>query len=69
MSDRNRDRLIEGILFYKEEIKNSGDKEYIERCQKKIEEFAEQLRVNDFGDEVEYEKVSGEEIKRRITRD
>ena len=29
MSDRNRDRLIEGILYYKKEIKNSDDKEYI----------------------------------------
>ena len=37
MSDKNRDRLIEGILYYKEAIKNSGDKEYIERCQKKID--------------------------------
>ena len=69
MSDRNRDRLIEGILFYKEEIKNSGDKEYIEKCQKKIEEFSEQLRVTEFGDEVEYEKVNSEEIKRRIIMD
>ena len=31
MSDRNRDRLIKGILYYKEAIKNSGDKEYIEK--------------------------------------
>lgn len=70
MSDRNRDRLIAGILFYKEEIKNSSDKEYIERCQKKIEEFAEQLKVTEFGeDEVEYEKVSRDEIKRRIILD
>ena len=69
MSDRNRDRLIEGILFYKEEIKNSSDKEYIERCQKKIEEFTEQLKVTEFGDEVEYKKVSSEEIKRRIVVD
>ena len=70
MSDKNRDRLIEGILFYKEEIKNSSDKEYIERCQKKIEEFAEQLKVTEFGeDEVEYEKVSRDEIKRRIILD
>ena len=69
MSERNRDRLVEGILFYKKAIKNSSDKEYIEKCQKKIEEFAEQLRVTEFGDEVEYEKVSGEEIKRRITMD
>ena len=36
MSDRNRDRLIEGILYYKEAIKNSDDKEYIEECQNKI---------------------------------
>ena len=69
MSDRNRDRLIEGILYYKEAIKNSGDKEYIEKCQKKIEEFSEQLRVTEFGDEVEYEKVNSEEIKRRIVLD
>ena len=69
MSDRNRDRLIEGILYYKEAIKNSGDKEYIEKCQKKIEEFSEQLRVTEFEDEVEYEKVSNEEIKRRIVTD
>ena len=69
MSDRNRDRLIEGILFYKEEIKNSEDQEYIEKCQKKIEEFSEQLRVTEFGDEVEYEKVDNDEIKRRIVTD
>ena len=69
MSDRNRDRLIEGILYYKEEIKNSGDKEYIERCQNKIEEFANQLKVTEFGEEVEYKKVSNEEIKRRIVTD
>ena len=69
MSEKNRDRLIEGILYYKEEIKNSGDKEYIERCQKKIEEFAEQLKVTEFEEEVEYEKVSNEEIKRRIVTD
>ena len=69
MSEKNRDKLIEGILFYKEEIKNSSDKEYIERCQKKIEEFAEQLKVTEFGDEVEYKKVSSEEIKRRIVID
>ena len=69
MSDRNRDRLIEGILYYKKAIKNSEDKEYIERLQKKIEEFSEQLRVTEFGDEVEYEKVSNEEIKRRILLD
>ena len=69
MSDRNRDRLIEGILFYKEEIKNSEDKEYIERCQKKIEEFSNQLRVTEFEEEVEYEKVSNDEIKRKIVTD
>ena len=69
MSDRNRDRLIKGILYYKKEIKNSGDKEYIEKCQKKIEEFSEQLRVTEFGDEVEYKKVSNNEIKRRILLD
>ena len=70
MSDRNRDRLVAGILFYREAIKNSSDKEYIERCQKKIEEFAEQLKVTEFGeDEVEYEKVSRDEIKRRIVTD
>ena len=69
MSDRNRDKLIEGILFYKEVIKNSGDKEYIEKCQKKIEEFSEQLRVTEFEDEIEYEKVDNKEIKRRIMLD
>ena len=69
MSEKNRDRLIEGILFYKEEIKNSEDKEYIERCQKKIEEFLNQLKVTEFGDEVEYKKVSNDEIKRRILLD
>ena len=71
MSEKNRDRLIEGILYYKEAIKNSDDnnKEYIEKCQKKIEEFVEQLRVTEFGDEVEYEKVSNDEIKRRIVTD
>lgn len=69
MSDRNRDRLIEGILYYKEAIKNSEDKEYIEKCQKKIEEFSEQLRVTEFEEEVEYEKVDNNEIKRRIVTD
>ena len=69
MSDRNRDRLIEGILYYKEAIKNSGDKEYIEKCQKKIEEFSNQLRVTEFGDEIEYEKITTNEIKRRIVLD
>ena len=69
MSNENRDRLVEGILFYKKAIKNSSDKEYIEKCQKKIEKFAEQLRVTEFGNEVEYEKVSNDEIKRRIVTD
>ena len=70
MSEKNRDKLIEGILYYKEAIKNSSDKEYIERCQKRIEEFSEQLKVTEFGeDEVEYEKVSRDEIKRRIILD
>lgn len=69
MSEKNRDRLIEGILYYKEEIKNSSDREYIERCQKKIEEFLNQLRMTEFGEEVEYEKVSNDEIKRRIMMD
>ena len=69
MSEKNRDRLIEGILYYKKAIKNSEDKEYIEKCQKKIEEFSEQLRVTEFGDEVEYEKIPNDEIKRRIVTD
>ena len=69
MSDKNRDKLMAGILFYKEEIKNSEDKEYIERCQKKIEEFSNQLRVTEFEEEVEYEKVSNDEIKRKIVTD
>ena len=69
MSEKNRDRLVEGILFYREAIKNSSDKEYIEKCQKKIEEFSEQLRVTEFGDEVEYEKIPNDEIKRRIILD
>ena len=69
MSDKNRDRLIEGILFYKETIKNSSDKEYIERCQKKIDEFLNQLKVTEFEEEVEYEKVDNDEIKRRIVTD
>ena len=69
MSNENRDKLVAGILFYREAIKNSSDKEYIERCQKKIEEFSNQLRVTEFGDEVEYGKVSNEEIKRRIVMD
>ena len=69
MSEKNRDRLIEGILYYKEAIKNSGDKEYIEKCQKKIDEFLNQLKVTEFEEEVEYEKVSNNEIKRRIVTD
>ena len=69
MSDRNRDRLIEGILYHKEAIKNNDDKEYIEKCQKRIEEFLNQLKVTEFGDEVEYKKVSNDEIKRRIVTD
>ena len=69
MSDKNRDRLVEGILFYKKEIKNSNDKEYVERCQKKLEEFSNQLRVTEFEEEVEYEKVSNDEIKRKIVTD
>ena len=69
MSEKNRDRLIEGILYYKKAIKNNDNKEYIERCQKKIDEFSNQLRVNEFGEEVEYEKVSNDEIKRRIIID
>ena len=69
MSEKNRDKLIEGILYYKEAIKNNDDKEYIEKCQKKIEEFSEQLRVTEFGDEVEYEKIPNDEIKRRIILD
>ena len=69
MSNENRDRLVAGILYYKEAIKNSNDKEYIERLQKKIEEFSKQLRVTEFEDEVEYKKVTNEEIKRRIVTD
>ena len=69
MSDRNRDKLIEGILYYKKVIKNSEDKEYIERCQKRIEEFSEQLRVTEFENEVEYNKIPNDEIKRRIILD
>ena len=69
MSEKNRDKLMAGILYYKEAIKSSSEKEYIERCQKKIEEFSNQLRVTEFGDEVEYGKVSNEEIKRRIVMD
>ena len=69
MSEKNRDKLVAGILYYKEAIKNSGDKEYIKKCQKKIEEFSKQLRVTEFEDEVEYKKVTNEEIKRRIVTD
>ena len=71
MSEKNRDRLIEGILYYKKAIKNSEDnnKEYIKKCQKKIEEFSEQLRVTEYEEEVEYEKVDNNEIKRRIVTD
>ena len=69
MSDKNRDKLIEGILYYKEAIKNREDEEYIEKCQKKIDEFAEQLRVTEFEEDIEYEKITNEEIKRRIVTD
>ena len=69
MSEKNRDKLIEGILYYKEAIKNSDDKEYIEKCKKKIEEFSNQLRVTEFEEEVEYEKVSNDEKKRKIVTD
>ena len=69
MSDKNRDKLIEGILFYKEEIQSSNNKEYIEKCQKRIEEFTNQLRVTEFEEEVEYEKIDNDEIKRRIVAD
>ena len=69
MSNENRDRLVAGILFYKEAIKNSDDQEYIEKLQKKIDEFSNQLKVTEFEDEVEYEKVDNDEIKRRIVTD
>ena len=69
MSEKNRDRLMSGILFYKKEIKNSSDKEYIEKLKKKIDEFSEQLRITEFEDEIEYEKVDNKEIKRRIMLD
>ena len=69
MSNENRDKLVAGILYYKEAIKNNDNKEYIERCQKKIEEFSNQLRVTEFENEVEYKKVSNDEIKRRIVMD
>ena len=69
MSEKNRDKLIKGILYYKEVIKNNDDKEYIEKCQKRIEEFTNQLKVTEFEEEVEYEKVDNDEIKRRIVTD
>ena len=69
MSEKNRDRLIEGILYYKKAIKNSDDEEYIEKCQKKIDEFTNQLKVTEFEDEVEYKKVDNDEIKIRIVTD
>ena len=71
MSDKNRDKLIEGILYYKKAIKNSDDnnKEYIEKCQKKIDEFVEQLRVTEFEENIEYKKIDNDEIKRRIVTD
>ena len=69
MSNENRDKLVAGILYYKEAIKNSSDKEYIERCQKKIEEYIKQLKVSEFEDEVEYKKIDNDEIKRRIVTD
>ena len=31
MSEKNRDKLMAGILFYKEAIKNSEDREYIKK--------------------------------------
>ena len=69
MSEKNRDKLIKGILYYKKAIKNNDDKEYIEKCQKKIEEFLNQLKVTEFEDEVEYKKIDNDEIKRRIVAD
>ena len=71
MSENNRDRLIEGILYYKKAIKNSEDnnKEYIEKCKKRIEEFLNQLKVTEFENEVEYKKIDNEEIKRMIVMD
>ena len=69
MSNENRDRLVAGILFYRDAIKNSDNKEYIKKCQKKIEEFSKQLRVTEFEEEVEYNKISNDEIKRRIIMD
>ena len=69
MSEKNRDKLIAGILYYKEEIKNSKDQECVEKCQKKIDEFLNQLKVTEFEEEVEYKKIDNDEIKRRITMD
>ena len=69
MSEKNRDKLIAGILYYKEEIKNSKDQECVEKCQKKIDEFLNQLKVTEFEDEVEYKKIDNDEIKRRIVTD
>ena len=69
MSEKNRDKLIEGILYYKEAIKNSDNKEYIEKCQKKIEEYIKQLKITEFENEVEYNKISNNEIKRKIILD
>ena len=69
MSEKNRDKLVAGILYYKEEIKNSKDQECVEKCQKKIDEFLNQLKVTEFEDEVEYKKIDNDEIKRRITMD
>ena len=34
-----------------------------------MEELSEKLRVTEFGDEVEYEKVNNKEMKRRIILD
>ena len=36
---------------------------------KKIDELSEQLRVTEFEEDVEYEKVTNEEIKRKIITD
>ena len=41
----------------------------IEKCQKKIDEFSEQLKVTEFEDEIEYKKIDNDEIKRRIVTD
>ena len=70
MSEKNRDKLIKGILYYKEVIKNSEDnKEYIEKCQKKKDEYIKQLRVTEFEEEVEYEKIDYKKKKKRIVAD